>query len=76
MVDVVVDRTESGFAGEEGLSTLEYVLRAKDGYTVPLRGSKVFEAGATLKGRSYVAMEYVRACRSRATATSSRRWST
>ena len=37
---------KKGFAGEEGLSALEYVLRAKDGYTVPLRGGKVFEAGA------------------------------
>lgn len=36
-----------GFAGVDlPLSLQEYVLRAKDGYTVPLRGSKVFEPGA------------------------------
>jgi len=36
--------------GFEGVSVplpaQEYVLRAKDGYTVPLRGNKVFESGA------------------------------
>lgn len=39
---------EKGFAGEQGLPTKEFVLRAKDGYTVPLRGAQVFEAGAYL----------------------------
>jgi mono/diheme cytochrome c family protein len=36
-----------GFAGEAGeLGTLDYVLRAKDGYAVPLVGAKVNEPGA------------------------------
>lgn len=39
---------EKGFAGEQGLPTKEFVLKAKDGYTVPLRGAQVFEAGAYL----------------------------
>jgi mono/diheme cytochrome c family protein len=39
------------FPGEEGLPTKEFVLRALDGYTVPLRGGKVFEDGA------YIAFE-------------------
>lgn len=39
------------FSGEEGLPTKEFVLRALDGYTVPLRGGKVFEEGA------YIAFE-------------------
>lgn len=39
---------EKGFADEKGLPTREYVLKALDGYTVPLRGAKVFEAGAYL----------------------------
>lgn len=35
-----------GFSGVElPLPQQEYVLRAKDGYTVPMRGSKLFEAG-------------------------------
>ncbi|MBL9026517.1 MAG: c-type cytochrome [Myxococcales bacterium] len=37
---------ELAFKGEKDLPQKEYVLRAKDGYTVPLRGSKVFEKGA------------------------------
>jgi mono/diheme cytochrome c family protein len=44
---------ELGFRGDQDLPTREYVLRAKDGYTVPLRGSKVFEKGG------YVAFEDV-----------------
>ncbi|MFO0552388.1 MAG: cytochrome c [Polyangiaceae bacterium] len=40
-----------GFSGVDGLPTREYVFKALDGYTVPLTGSKVFEAGA------YVAYE-------------------
>lgn len=44
---------EMGFRGEEGLPTKEFVLRALDGFTVPLRGAKVFEEGA------YVAFEDV-----------------
>lgn len=39
---------EIGFTNEQGLPTQEYVLRALDGYTVPLHGNKVFEAGAYL----------------------------
>lgn len=39
---------ELGFKGEKDLPTREYVLRALDGYTVPLTGSKVFEKGAYL----------------------------
>jgi mono/diheme cytochrome c family protein len=36
-----------GFAGADvALPDQEYVLRARDGYTVPMRGSRVFEAGA------------------------------
>lgn len=36
-----------GFQGADaGLTAQEFVLRARDGYTVPLRGNKVFEAGA------------------------------
>lgn len=37
---------ELAFKGEKDLPQKEYVLRARDGYTVPLRGSKVFEKGA------------------------------
>ncbi|MEZ4293491.1 MAG: cytochrome c [Polyangiaceae bacterium] len=36
-----------GFQGSDGaLPAQEYVLRARDGYTVPMRGSRVFEDGA------------------------------
>lgn len=42
----LADVVRAGFAGEGALPSQEYVLRARDGYTVPLRGSKVFEAGA------------------------------
>jgi mono/diheme cytochrome c family protein len=44
---------ELAFKGIKDLPQKEYVLRAKDGYTVPLRGSKVFEKGA------YIAFEDV-----------------
>ncbi|NUO49004.1 MAG: cytochrome c [Polyangiaceae bacterium] len=44
---------ELAFKGVKDLPQKEYVLRAKDGYTVPLRGSKVFEKGA------YIAFEDV-----------------
>ncbi len=38
---------KKGFEGADaGLAAQEFVLRARDGYTVPLRGNKVFEAGA------------------------------
>ncbi len=37
---------ELGFEGEKGLPSLEFVLRAKDGYTVPMTGAQAFEAGA------------------------------
>lgn len=38
-----------GFEGVDvPLPAQEYVLRARDGYTVPMRGAKVFEAGAYL----------------------------
>lgn len=37
---------EMGFPNEQGLPAQEFVLRSLDGYTVPLRGSRVFEAGA------------------------------
>jgi mono/diheme cytochrome c family protein len=42
---------ELAFKGEKDLPQKEYVLRAKDGYTVPLRGSKLFEKGG------YIAFE-------------------
>ncbi len=42
---------EIAFPDEKGLPTQEFVLRALDGFTVPMRGSKVFEDGA------YVAFE-------------------
>ncbi|NUP04923.1 MAG: cytochrome c [Polyangiaceae bacterium] len=42
---------ELGFRGEQNLPTKEYVLRALDGYTVPLRGAKLFEEGG------YIAFE-------------------
>lgn len=44
---------EMAFKDEEGLPTKEFVLRARDGYTVPMRGVKVFEEGA------YIAFEDV-----------------
>lgn len=44
---------ERGFKGVTDLPQKEFVLRAKDGYTVPLRGAKVFEKGA------YIAFEDV-----------------
>jgi mono/diheme cytochrome c family protein len=39
---------ERGFKGVKDLPQQEFVLRAKDGFTVPLRGAKVFEKGAYL----------------------------
>ncbi len=39
---------ELAFRGQADLPAKEYVLRARDGYTVPLRGAKVFEAGAVI----------------------------
>lgn len=39
---------ERGFKGVSDLPQKEFVLRAKDGYTVPLRGAKMFEKGAYL----------------------------
>ncbi len=39
---------ELGFEGTKDLRTRELVLRAKDGYTVPMLGAKAFEAGAYL----------------------------
>lgn len=37
-----------GFAGETGLEEQEFVLRARDGFTVPLLGQKLFEPGGYL----------------------------
>lgn len=43
----LADVVRRGFAGVDmPLPAQEYVLRARDGFTVPMRGSKVFEAGA------------------------------
>ncbi len=42
---------ELGFAGKEKLIEKQFVLRAKDGYTVPLDGAKLYEPGA------YIAFE-------------------
>ena len=43
----LADVVKKGFAGVEvPLPEQEYVLRARDGFTVPMRGAKVFEAGA------------------------------
>ncbi len=42
-----------GFGGTEGFDKLEFVLRARDGYAVPMRGALVMEDGA------YVAIEDV-----------------
>ena len=39
---------ELGFAGTSDLGQKEFVLRALDGYTVPMRGAKAFEPGAYL----------------------------
>ncbi|HTJ85401.1 MAG TPA: cytochrome c [Polyangiaceae bacterium] len=44
---------ELGFPNVSGLPTLELVLRAKDGYVVPMTGDKAFEPGA------YIAFEDV-----------------
>ncbi len=42
-----------GFAGETGapLATRQFVLRARDGYTVPIAGERLFEGGAYLAVR-------------------------
>lgn len=43
----LADLVRKGLAGgPEPLPAQQYVLRARDGYTVPMRGSRVFEAGA------------------------------
>ncbi len=40
---------ELGFAGHDGqLAGVEFLLRAKDGYTVSLRGSRLLEGGAMI----------------------------
>jgi mono/diheme cytochrome c family protein len=39
---------ERGFEGVADLARQEFVLRALDGYTVPMRGAKAFEPGAYL----------------------------
>lgn len=44
---------ELGFPGQDKLAEKQFVLRAKDGYTVPLDGAKLFEPGA------YIAFEDV-----------------
>jgi mono/diheme cytochrome c family protein len=49
----LADVVRLGFAGAAGLENEDFVLRAKDGFTVPLPGKKVFEAGG------YVAFEDV-----------------
>lgn len=42
-----------GFAGESGapLATRQFVLRARDGYTVPIAGERLFEGGAFIAVR-------------------------
>lgn len=45
----LADVVRRGFAGVDApLPEQQYVLRARDGYTVPIPGAKVFEAGAFL----------------------------
>lgn len=45
----LADVVRRGFAGVDApLPDQQYVLRARDGYTVPMPGAKVFEAGAYL----------------------------